>query len=331
MADPSPTDPAPEAATRAADPAVTAAFELLSSEVRLSILLALWEAHDPYGADDDVSFTSLYDSVDVDDSANFTYHLDKLRGQFVAKTDDGYRLRNAGLLIVQAIIAGSGLDDAAIPVTEIDLTCHRCGAGAVRFRYENGAVLLTCPDCEGFTTADEYPAGTVGKFWFDPAGLPGRSPPELLAASVVATENRSRMMESGVCPACSGPIEDSLRLCEDHQSDAETVCPNCDTRDSARVRYVCPLCKHRNRRPVELTMVDHPAVHGFYRDHDVDPRWDLDDVEGCLRNMERLWAMEHELVSTDPVRIRVTVPCQGDELSLFLDGNRDVVEVRERS
>lgn len=101
----SPVDSPLEAAAGGAGPHVTTAFKLLSSEIRLSILLALWESYDPYGPNTGMSFSELYGRVGASDSANFTYHLNQLIDHFVEKTDDGYELRNAGLMIVQALIA----------------------------------------------------------------------------------------------------------------------------------------------------------------------------------------------------------------------------------
>lgn len=318
-----------EAAAGATGSHATDAFKLLSDETRLAILLALWEAYDPYGTNSGTSFSELYERVAVCDSGNFTYHLDKLTDHFVEKTDDGYRLRNAGLVIVRAIIAGAGINNTVVNPVELGVPCNRCGEGRAEISYQNEAVHLTCSECEGFMAGEEYPRGTIAKFWFDPAGVEARRSEELLVASVIRTENRNRMMEAGVCPECSGPIDASLRVCEEHSPEPGAVCANCETRDSARIRYVCAVCKYRNRRPVELSAVDHPAVISFYDEHDVDPRWDVDNTERCIRMMKRFWDMEHTLVSTDPVRIRVTIPCEGDELRLTLDEDWDVIDVCE--
>jgi hypothetical protein len=70
---------------------------------------------------------------------------------------------------------------------------------------------------------------------------------------------------------------------------------------------------------------------GIYDEHDIDPRWDIEDSDRCIRLMEHMWAMEHSLVSTDPVRIRVTAPCDGDELELLLDEELAVVDVGRAS
>ena len=112
-----------EAAAGTASPHAVEAFKLLGDETRLAILLALWEAYDPHAKDNSVSFSTLYDRVSIRDSGTFTYHLDKLVGHFVEETDDGYRLRNSGLTIVRAIIAGTGLEDSRLAPTEIPRSC----------------------------------------------------------------------------------------------------------------------------------------------------------------------------------------------------------------
>ena len=317
------------AAAGAAGPRVVNALKLLSDETRLAILLAIWESYDPYGPDEAISFSELYDRVAVSDSANFTYHLNKLTDHFVEKTNDGYHLRNAGRVLVRTVIAGTGLEETTTSVTEIGVSCTRCGEARMEISYRNGAVYLTCPACEGFVTTEEHPRGTIAVFDFDPAGVAGRSPPELLAASAIRSRNNLRMMMEGVCPACSGPIDASLRLCEHHDPGTGEVCPSCGTLDSVRARYVCTVCKRKSSRPVELTVVEHPAVIAFYDDHGIDIRRDIDDIEGFIRGSELLWAMEHTIVSTDPVRIRVTIPCEGEELRLTLDETRDVIDVSE--
>lgn len=317
-----------EAAAGAAGPHLVDAFKLLNDETRLAILLTLWEEYEPYGSTEAMAFSELYDRVAIRDSANFTYHLDKLTDHFIEKTNDGYRLRNIGLILVRAVIAGTGLEESTFSATELDISCHRCGAARMQISYQNGAVYLLCPECEGFTTSENLPQGTIAVFEFDPAGVARRSPPELLAASAIRGRNNHRMMMQGVCPTCSGPIDSSLRLCQEHIPKTGEVCPNCGTRDSARVRYVCAVCKHKNSRPIELTVVEHPAVISFYDEHGIDIRWDINDTEAVARGLELLWAMEHDIVSTDPVRVHVTVPCGGEELRLILDENWDVIDIR---
>lgn len=73
----------------------TEGFEMLGSNTRLAILLALWQAQDPSPppseqSDPDVSFSALRERVGIRDSGQFNYHLDKLVGTFVEQTDAGY-------------------------------------------------------------------------------------------------------------------------------------------------------------------------------------------------------------------------------------------------
>lgn len=329
MPDSDTTQPPLEAVAGAAGSQVTDVLKLLSDETRLTILLALWEGYEPYGPNESMPFSELYDRVAVHDSANFTYHLDKLTDHFVEKTDDGYQLRNSGLILVRTVIAGAGLDESSTAATELDVSCTRCGDAWMEISYRDGSVYLTCPECEGFTTTGEHPRGTIAVFEFDPAGVADRSPPELLAASAIRSRNNFRMMMEGVCPACSGPIDTTLQLCEEHHPETGEVCQNCGRLDSARVRCLCSVCKHTSSRPVEFTVVEHPAVISFYADRGIDIRWNTDDIEEFISRAELLWAIEHTIVSKDPVRIRVTIPCAGEELHVLLDESRDVIDISE--
>ena len=66
------------------------AFSVLGNRARLEILQTLGEA------DDTLAYSELFARMEYDDSGNFSYHLDKLVGHFVAKTDAGYVLRRPG-------------------------------------------------------------------------------------------------------------------------------------------------------------------------------------------------------------------------------------------
>lgn len=320
-----------EAAAGAAGPEATEAFSVLGDETRLSILLGLWEVYEPLGDENAVSFSALRERVGMRDSGQFNYHLGQLTGRFVRAADAGYELRESGQRLVRTVIAGTGIEATAVSPTALDLTCHRCGAHPVELRYADGRVYLTCSDCEGFITHGDFPAGTIAMWDLDPAGVADREASELLVASAVAQNNRLRMMMAGVCPDCSGTIDSALRICEEHQLEDGAVCPHCETRDSARVRYLCTVCKNWDEAPVQVGIHDHPAVISFYYERGVDIRFDTTDIGGFSRVWELLWEQDHRVVSMDPVRVRVTVPCDGDELQLSLDANLDVIDVTEDS
>ncbi len=320
-----------EAAAGTAGPHAVEAFKLLSDETRLAILLTLWENYDPHAEDNSIPFSKLYDRVSMRDSGTFTYHLDKLVGHFIEETGDGYRLRNSGLTIVRAIIAGTGLEDARLAPTEIPRSCYHCGA-PVELSYEDERLYQICTECEanvGPDSSEHAPTGTLMVYDnFNPAGLTRRTPEDVFVASTIEYHSAVGLLIRGVCPECSGSVEESLHICDSHESPPGEVCSTCGTWNEARVRYVCSVCKYGGSYPAWVAAFDHPAIVAFYYDHGFQMTFDLDDAEECARAWDRL-AREQTLLSEDPVRIRVTVPCDGAELNLTLDEDLDVINVAE--
>lgn len=45
-------------------------------------------------------YSELFAAVDIRDSGNFSYHLEKLTGPFVRQTDNGYELKQTGINVV---------------------------------------------------------------------------------------------------------------------------------------------------------------------------------------------------------------------------------------
>lgn len=330
MDEPNSTESPLEAAAGAAGSHTVDAFKQLSNEIRLAILLALWEAHDPHGGDDAVPFSELYDQVDVDDSGNFTYHLDKLTGHFVAETEDGYQLRTAGITLVQAVIAGTGLGETTLSPTELDVSCQYCGAPVV-MSYDDERLDLVCKECEGKfgpDFRDGIPAGTLASWDVNPAGLTHRTPGEIFVAAKIQSLGSLWLSIRGVCPQCSGATAESVHICETHESAPGEVCRNCGTKDEVRVHYVCSVCKYGQSYPVDAALHNHPAIVAFCHEHGIELSYDVDDPESCERlNEHHQVEREHALVSTDPIRISVTVPGDDEKLELTLDGDLDVIDV----
>lgn len=98
------------------------AFAVVANETRLRILEALWNA-----SERPVTFSELRRAVDMRDSAQFNYHLGKLTGQFVKKTDEGYDFHYAGKKVVRAVLEGSFNQDPVLEPFEIDGVCIECG------------------------------------------------------------------------------------------------------------------------------------------------------------------------------------------------------------
>jgi len=307
-----------EAGPHAAD-----AFALLADETRLAILLALWEAHDPENDDNSLPFSEIFDRVDYDSPGNLSYHLEKLEGQFVRQQGEGegYEIRTTGLKFVRSIIAGSGVDDVTLEPTEIDQPCPFCGAPTT-IGYRDGVVIHACTECPG-TAPDADAEGTLSVVPFDPVGLRGRSPEEVWAASVVAALRGARSMFQRLCPACSGPV-DGWFECPDER---ETASENRRLSVPVRAHFQCRICRNHTVDPPRGLALFHPAVVSFYGEHDVSTHVSADDFRTVKRFHALMNGHDVEIVSAEPLRVAVTVRCDGDELRVTFDETVRVVDV----
>jgi len=95
------------------------AFSLLGESLRLDIIRVLWEA----GRGNPVRFSNLYDHIDVSDSSRFNYHLQQLIPHYVRKSEEGYRLTEAGERIVRAVNAGTYTEYTEMEDFDVRGTC----------------------------------------------------------------------------------------------------------------------------------------------------------------------------------------------------------------
>lgn len=326
MADETPADSPLEAAAGVAGPRAVEAFSILGSETRLSILLALWDALEPFSKGGDLSFSELRERVGMTDSGQFNYHLKKLEGDFIKSTDEGYKLRPAGEKVVRVVIGGSGLEPPDLEPTQLGMPCPRCDGSTV-ITYRDGRLFQLCTECGGnFGETDDLPQGTLYTWRLEPAALSNRTPEEVYAAASIGMLHRADALIDGVCPECSGAVESELRVCDEHDPGAKDVCPNCGRQDEVQVLYQCSICKFSGGAAPSDLVSQHPAVIAFYYEHDVDLQYDLGFQE-IKRVLELSEAHEQTLESTDPLRVRVTIQFEGDELNLLLDEDMSVMEV----
>jgi DNA-binding transcriptional ArsR family regulator len=321
-------DPDPPLASVSAGERAIEAFELLGNEIRLAILVALWESYEPFDEGVLVRFSELRDRVGTVDSGQFNYHLDRLEGHFVESVDHGYRLSEAGLVFVRSVIAGAGIEDPRLEPSEVDQACTLCG-GSIEVAYEDGWVYIRCTECEGLWAddGDDGPDGRGGqlaKFSLHPAGLASRSPAEIYAAAWIRTFQNLHSMLEGVCPTCTGRVERSLDVCDDHDHDGR--CRNCGRRARIVGRLHCTVCKDWVRTTMGGVAAYHPAVVGFCYDHDLELQYGANDLARIRERLER-GTSTVELLSADPPRVRVTTELDGDEAWLELDEDLTVVDV----
>lgn len=317
---------------------VADAFATLGNETRLEILLTLWEASDEV---DGLSFSDLHEMVGVRDSGQFNYHLNRLVGSFVRRKDDSYHLRHAGAAIIEAVIAGMGFEDPMLAPTVIDIECPFCGA-ATAVGYEDELLYQVCTECDGSwrdpdANAVENEAveekGYGGRLFattFDPAGLTGRTPREMFETAVLKAVLELVLSMNGICPACSGPRENSLYVCEEHTPGPNEVCPRCRSQWGISPRFVCRACKSMTIPGPSSVVCFHPGVINFYNDHGITVG-NVTEPASIWRYFTLAGSHEVELAAEDPPLVRVRIRHGDEELSLTYDETIDVVDVSRKT
>jgi hypothetical protein len=306
-------------------------FALLSDETRLSTLLALWSAPDPpldgraSGADDAVlSFTALRDRVGVGHGGRFNYHLDRMVGTVIDRTQDGYRLSAVGAELARAVVALSGVEEP-FESAALDLPCPLCG-GSTAVTYRHGRAYRECRSCDGHHAADaNLPGGALLWAPATPAVLRERRPWRAFAALRTKLHHDHALRVAGVCPTCAGPVEHRLELCDAHRPPQDGPCQACGRTFDPAVRFVCTACKHWTTTSVTEVAMCHPAVGAFAWDHDVAPGYDADDT---ARWVEVLVDHDQTVRAHSPPRVEVTLAYDGDELALTFGPDLSVLAVR---
>lgn len=294
------------------------AFEVLGNEIRMEILQTLAGAQNP------LPFSELRDRIGVSDSGQFNYHLDRLVGHFVGDTDTGYDLKRAGERVIEAVLSGAVTSAPTLEPTRIDKNCGYCGA-ALEVSYSEGAVPYYCTGCAGlfedrtpFET-DEF--GYLGSGSLPPAGVQGRSATEVAKAGWIWAGLEILGQASGVCPRCSGPIEHSVRLCENHDT-TEGRCDACDSVYAVHIDNQCTNCIYQGAGIIGLRLMANTEYLAFFTSRGINP---LTDIEWQSSDYDE------EILSTDPLRMRFTYTLDDDSIALTLDDELEVVEVTENS
>lgn len=128
---------------------------------------------------------------------------------------------------------------------------------------------------------------------------------------------------------CSGEVEISADICVDHDPGADEPCPECGRQAPAVARFVCTVCKQILQSDFDTFAHFHPVLIGFAWQHGIElgyGRWDTETIAW----LQQLWDdVEETVISTDPVRVRVTFGYEGREVQLTFDDQLDVVSVSE--
>lgn len=301
-----------------------AAFSLLGNETRMAILRSLWEAQDRrFDGSSAVEFTDLYRRVGATDSGQFNYHLDRLTEHFVRRTAEGYELREAGNHVIRAVLAGAISDRPSFDPVEIEARCPFCGS-TIEIEYTDDRLTARCTDCVG-VVGGEYPRGTFLSYSFPPAGLEGRSLEAVLECAHVLYDSKITPMLEGVCPECAGAVGVSVTVCEDHDAIEGELCTTCDSAHEIWAEYVCETCKYARKCLVWFKLMNQPVVISFYYEHGT--------IEESIPFKKLTWEsrpyvkdISEEVLTTEPLRIRVTIPYAGEELRVTVDEELRIVD-----
>ena len=294
------------------------AFAALGDETRMGILRALGDAREP------LAFSELRDRVGMRDSGQFNYHLDRLVGHFVSRSEDGYELRRAGERVVEAVLSGAVTQAPELGPTGVDRPCPYCGAG-IEVRYREEELTLFCPECAGLYGERVGPEdhGLLGTLFLPPAGVEGRDPGELLEAAYTWGGLATMSAVDGVCPRCSAAVEESVEVCEDHDP-GEGVCGACGGRYAASVRFRCTNCIYDRGGAFGVRFLTNTDLLAF-----LTARGDSPFGAPPRSVFGTAMDYEEEVRSTEPFEARFTFTAGGDALALTVGEDLSVVEVSE--
>ncbi|MFC4358456.1 transcriptional regulator [Halobium salinum] len=262
----------------------------LADADRIAILLALRNGRTR-------RFADLQSAAGFEDSGRFNYHLDRLLGRFVAKTDGGYRLRAAGAKAVD-LVTDERFGEPPEPVTlDLDADCPSCGA-RLRARYAEENVEVACIDCSTLVHYGYLP----------PRARRGRDVEALFEAYGKRLWRDFTLAHRGVCPACSGRTETRVERGSDHHLHFPAVSR-------------CRDCGAEVATAVGLRLLADPAVVAFLADHgesvDDRPFWEF---EFCIDDGDVAVASEK------PFRVVVPIARDDETLRVTVDEAGSVVE-----
>lgn len=308
------------------------AFSVLGNETRLQILQELGKA------DDALSFTELRERVGIHQGGQFNYHLDKVVGHFVEKTDDGYSLRQPGERVVNAVLSGAVTHDPRIPPTQIDEQCYYCGT-PIYLDYRDEKVGLYCPSCEGnFGSAEgilterwgdgQYPKemGAIGFHQLPPAGIRGRTPSEVHQAAAVRIEHAASSKWAKICPECSAPLEMNFDVCENHQSTPQDSCEECGNLQAILLEFRCTNCILRSRGIVSAYIKAAAPLLDVITSQGLDPT----NPSSPMDYWDHFVRYEEEVLSTNPFEARFSFKIGDVSMALTVNNDLEITNV-ERS
>lgn len=270
-------------------------FSLLGDATRLQIVTALYDA----ALETPAGFSALYGRVDIADTAQFNYHLDRLVPHFVSKSGDGYELTERGKRIARVIAAEIYAGGPESGPFELDGRCYACDERALRATYEDERFAVECRACGEGVPSTPVP----------PSLVRGRDAAEVGAAVDRWARDQVDLAARGSCPTCGGPVDPLV--VEDVQYTVSF---------DAVAAFECGVCGRRTTMTFGALALRDPAVEAFHR------------RRGVSVQDRRYWEVGQyvanegvEVRSEDPWRVRVSFFEAGDAFHVEFDERLRVV------
>jgi len=288
------------------DRTADAVFRLLSDETRVDVLRAIAVAqHERQGfgaGPAGLSFSDVYDRVDVDSTSKLSYHLGELTGTFLRKGEHGYSFTHAGDRIARLVLSENYDQPPDFDPRETGGTCLFCGETPLEASLDQQYFTVRCPSCERAVSG--YPVA--------PAQVRSHEGDDLLRSVEGTLAADYRLIRRGTCPKCAGRLSTDVRELE------EGPLPDADP---FVVVDSCEACLRRYSGPMTYGVAYHPASVAFHWDRGVDVTtkgmWEFHDHLRAGR-----WTAER--LSTDPAEYEVVLRRGDDALRVRLDADATV-------
>lgn len=282
-------------------------FKLLSDGTRVDILRAVAVAeHDLEGMETgaELTFSEIYDRVDVDNTSKLSYHLGELTGAYLRKGEGGYSFTHAGERIVRFILSGNYEQPSTFGPEAIGGTCVFCGAETLEASLISRFFRIDCLACERQITGQPV----------TPAQTTARDTDELIRSVERKSSHDHRQIRGEICPECGGRLTTTVRALP------KSALP--DT-SSVIVTSECQECLREYNAPLAYSVLYHPASVAFHWEHGVDVTeggvWKFN-----VHLFEGRWTAEQ--ISGTPEEYQVVFRHDDDLLRLRIDSDATVTQ-----
>jgi uncharacterized protein with PIN domain len=279
------------------------AISILGEQTRMEIIVELGKAWDEHHHQQQkLRFSELMNAVGLSDSGQFNYHLDKLIGSFVAKSDDGYWLPNPGMKLYRLIVSGTVTERGMREDIDVD-DCPSCG-GTVRATYrDDNALVFSCDDCTtGYAVIP-----------FSPRGFTNRTDDDALQAAFRSFYSELRLARQGICPACDGDVETKLVDELNERLDSLSV-------SSVISSLKCSVCNNYYYSDLSSVALTTDEVRRFLIDNGLEPP--------LVREWHDVTVAADEsvtVVEKDPLRVEITFAVKDEAIEVTFDSDHQVV------